>query len=375
MSAQALQKIIDFPQKAEESGSVDIRRYIQAPTVLGPFHTCREAIALLGKRPEEECMVVVDEQDAPLGLLMKTRFFRIIGQTYGIDLYDSKSVANLMDANALQVDISLPVQEMIDLALNRPNEQCYDCVIVTEQGRLLGIVTVGSLLQLSLTLQQAAVQSQHRIARGTDAMIAQIHEAAANVTLSARNGILDSEAMVELTLQGKKELSKVSDAFAGIMHNTAQQERHIRHLQQRTAGISAITQLIRDLAEQSNLLALNASIEAARAGAYGKGFAVVASEMRKLADRTKASADAIAGMLGEVGESVAETAQWVQAGRAETENSAAYVREAAEAFEKLLHAAEDHRKQVQEMFANAAVVDRKTDEVKQAIRSILKFLH
>lgn len=97
--------------------------------------------------------------------------------------------------------------------------------------------------------------------------------------------------------------------------------------------------------------------------------------MRKLADRTKASADAIAGMLGEVGESVAETAQWVQAGRAETENSAAYVREAAEAFEKLLHAAEDHRKQVQEMFANAAVVDRKTDEVKQAIRSILKFLH
>ncbi|MDQ8738262.1 methyl-accepting chemotaxis protein [Paenibacillus sp. LHD-38] len=333
--------------KPAVSESAALRHFLrQAPTI-GAERTCRETIAVFKKHPESECIIVTDEQGTPIGLMMRNRFFLKLGHRFSADLYDDKPITKLMDALPLLVDYEDEPQQLIDSALSRHDSVLYDCVIVTANNRLAGVLTVSDLLKLSSMLQQEAVAAQMSTIRSAEQRVKEIEQAVSSVRESTAQGESLSVEMVDLTLSGKNELDKVTKAFDAIAANSQLQEKRMNELQSEAGSISKVSLLIKELAEQSNLLALNASIEAARAGEHGLGFAVVAGEVMKLAGQTKKFANEITTLTRTIVEAISQTATLAQTGRTETIASEAHVNEAVDAFNRLFRAAADNRNSAQ----------------------------
>lgn len=143
---------------------------------------------------------------------------------------------------------------------------------------------------------EAAKQQHHE----TESVIHAIHELEASVrnVRTGANGA--SQASIEADQQAANGASTTKNAIDGIYVLVTEIERAsevIKRLDEKSKGVSSVLDVIKGLAEQTNLLALNAAIEAARAGEQGRGFAVVADEVRTLATRSHQATEEIENII------------------------------------------------------------------------------
>jgi methyl-accepting chemotaxis protein len=136
----------------------------------------------------------------------------------------------------------------------------------------------------------------------------QMSQAAVEVAGNASNTATESLASSDAAAKGQLRLSDTIVSIKQLTGNVLETSHQAEGLAERTLSISKILDVIRAIANQTNLLALNAAIEAARAGEAGRGFAVVADEVRSLAQRTSASTTEIEGLISGVQQSTQETA-------------------------------------------------------------------
>jgi methyl-accepting chemotaxis protein len=320
---------------------VVVRDWMRGCPVINDQQQSDDLVTLFRQKKQYECVVVcADENHRPIGLVMRNRFFRLLGSLYGMSLFGHKSIAALMDVKPLVAELSTPPQELIDRALSRDEATFYDAVLLTNQGRFVGILTVNDLLNISRLLQREAVSRQMRTIRDTELMITNIHESVAKVSETTSDTQVCSERISEVTDQGRVDLEGMLQLFKLWSANADRQEQAVIQLTERTTAVDGIIRLIADLADQCNLLAVNATIEAARAGEHGKGFGVVANEIRTLADQTKQSARQITGLIKSMKEAVIGAAALVGEGKMGADKGFVQVRKTEDTFAQLWSSSE-----------------------------------
>jgi len=205
------------------------------------------------------------------------------------------------------------------------------------------------------------------MARAIEEMTAGVNAVAEHASQTARN----AQQARELSMEGGKIVISASEEIERIARSVEQSAQVISALGERSEAISGIVKVIREIADQTNLLALNAAIEAARAGEQGRGFAVVADEVRKLAERTSTATTEISTMIEAIQEETRSAIGSIEAGSDQARSGAELARQAAGALDKINQGATETMEKIDAIAASINQQSREADGVVTNVREII----
>ena len=207
----------------------------------------------------------------------------------------------------------------------------------------------------------------------TDQVATAMHEMTATVQEVARNAEEASQAAAAADGEAREGDKVVNEAIAQIERLASEVVRSTEAmsvLQQESDKIGSVMDVIKAVAEQTNLLALNAAIEAARAGEAGRGFAVVADEVRGLAQRTQKSTEEIEGLVAGLQNGTQQVAAVMNNSRALTDSSVALTRKAGDSLENITRTVSNIQSMNQQIAAAAEQQSAVAEEISRSIINV-----
>ena len=297
---------------------------------------------------------------------------------------DLRSMVATLKQNIVEANHKTEEADKATARAQEATQQAQEAARFAENARREGMVAAATDLERRVEIiSSAAVELEAQIGNSADnashasrslqdvasamtQMTASIQEVARNAARASemssktRENADDGKEKVRHSLESAQALRKLSLTLKGNMGD----------LQEKTDAISQIMGVISDIADQTNLLALNAAIEAARAGEAGRGFAVVADEVRKLAEKTMVSTADVGKATTAIAKSMQESMEAVDSAVAQVEKSTELAAQAEEALENIVTEAEYSANEIrsiatacEQQSATSEAIDRSIQDV------------
>ncbi|MCM3715762.1 methyl-accepting chemotaxis protein [Alkalihalobacillus oceani] len=232
--------------------------------------------------------------------------------------------------------------------------------------------TAAATNQIAGAIQTVSTASEQGVRQAKESSISagHVNDGIHKIT-EAANGVeqLADEASRQ-ALEGEEAIEQAAEQINTIQQTVTQAAELIHQLGEQSKEIDQVVTLITTIAEQTNLLALNAAIEAARAGEHGKGFAVVADEVRKLAEESRQSAQKIAGMLELIQKGTVQAVDEMSKGTAEVEAGTKAVHKVGESFTSIAAAIERVTGEMSHVSAATKQILQHTGQLNEALTSM-----
>ncbi|MEC0241247.1 methyl-accepting chemotaxis protein [Paenibacillus dokdonensis] len=205
-------------------------------------------------------------------------------------------------------------------------------------------------------IQSHSIQESSRAVEEMAAGVQKITEATASVADFANHSSRQADT-------GSERIERIHGQMNAILVSSKETEEVIRTFHQQTEYIGKAVHTIQEIAEEVNILSLNASIEAARAGEYGRGFAVVAEEVKRLADHSKQSSLDIVTIVNRIQERSSNAVMLVDKEQREVQQGMMEMHAAKIAFEEINASVQQLTEQLHEVSASAEEISASTEEV------------
>ena len=226
-----------------------------------------------------------------------------------------------------------------------------------------------SLLSTSQIISKdtrAQVENTSKVSSAVEMMSIVVYDVTRNSTIAAKSA---TEA-AELAVRGGAVVAETINGMNKISHSVNRSANTITVLGERSEQIGEIIKVINDIANQTNLLALNAAIEAARAGEQGRGFAVVADEVRKLAERTTSATKEIGGMIKHIQEETRNAVESMQSATKEVEEGVTLANQADESLKQIMMSVQNVMDMVQQIAESAKQQSSTGEDVSSNLQEI-----
>ncbi|MDE7065251.1 MAG: chemotaxis protein, partial [Desulfovibrionaceae bacterium] len=217
--------------------------------------------------------------------------------------------------------------------------------------------------------EQGATEQAARIAE-TVAAVTEMNSAVLSVAQNAGTAAQTSADTRRKAAEGAGVVRKAMDGIRTVREQSLSLKEDMKALEGHAQAVNQIMAVISDIADQTNLLALNAAIEAARAGEAGRGFAVVADEVRKLAEKTMASTINVGNAVKAIQQSSATSAEQVESTVRHIEEAATQAEGSGEALDAIVALAERTADQVRTIAAAGEQQSASSEEISKSVSHV-----